>query len=47
MKCSVRDLSIPFDLAGMPRRVVPLVLGYEPIQESLSVRGGEIGRAHV
>jgi len=44
VKCSVRDLSIPFDLAGMPRRVVPLVLGYEPIQESLSVRGGDPAR---
>lgn len=30
----------PLAVGGRPRRLVPLVLGYEPISEALSVRGG-------
>lgn len=30
----------PLALEGRPQRIVPLVLGYEPISEALSVRGG-------
>ena len=31
-------------LAGRPRRIVPLVLGWEPIPESVSLRGGDPAR---
>ncbi|MBF4615559.1 N-acyl homoserine lactonase family protein [Curtobacterium sp. VKM Ac-1376] len=31
-------------LAGRPRRLVPLVLGWEPIPESISLRGGDPSR---
>lgn len=30
----------PLAVEGRPQRIVPLVLGYEPISEALSVRGG-------
>ena len=29
---------------GLPRRLVPFVLGYEPIAESISIRGGDPSR---
>ncbi|SKA97562.1 Metallo-beta-lactamase superfamily protein [Agreia bicolorata] len=44
MICTTSDFTQPFALAGPPRRVVPLVLGYEPIAESLSLRGGDPSR---
>ena len=44
MICTVSDFTQPFALAGAPRRVVPLVLGYEPIPESMSLRGGDPSR---
>lgn len=34
----------PLSLAGPPRSLVPLVLGYEPIPESISLRGGDPAR---
>jgi N-acyl homoserine lactone hydrolase len=34
----------PLQLAGHPERLVPLVVGYEPIPESISIRGGDPGR---
>ena len=34
------DFDGPFALTGMPLALHPFVLGYEPIAESLSVRGG-------
>jgi glyoxylase-like metal-dependent hydrolase (beta-lactamase superfamily II) len=33
--------SAPISTAGPPERIVPLVLGYEPIPESISIRGGD------
>jgi glyoxylase-like metal-dependent hydrolase (beta-lactamase superfamily II) len=30
----------PLAVTGLPQRIVPLVLGYEPISEALSMRGG-------
>lgn len=33
-----------FDLGGPPTRIVPLVLGWEPIPESVSLRGGDPAR---
>ena len=44
MICSVSDFARPFALSGMPRQVIPLVLGYEPIAESMSLRGGDPSR---
>ena len=44
MICTVSDFTEPFALAGMPQRIVPLVLGYEPIPESMSLRGGDPSR---
>lgn len=34
----------PLPLAGRPQRLVPLVLGFEPICEAISVRGGSTFR---
>lgn len=34
----------PLALAGRPQRIVPLVLGFEPICEAISVRGGSTFR---
>jgi N-acyl homoserine lactone hydrolase len=44
MICTVSEFAQPFSLTGGPRRVVPLVLGYEPIPESMSLRGGDPSR---
>ena len=41
VRCTVGDWSTAFDLGGRPRRIVPLVLGYEPIPESVSLLGGD------
>jgi N-acyl homoserine lactone hydrolase len=41
MRCAVQEWPGEFDLRGTPRRIIPLVLGYEPIAESMSVRGGD------
>lgn len=42
IRSEVRDSSAlaPLRLAGRPRRVVPFVVGYEPIPEGVSVAGG-------
>ena len=40
-RCTVRDWPGELDLVGPPRRIIPLVLGYEPIPESMSLRGGD------
>ena len=34
----------PLALGGRPQRLVPLVLGFEPICEAISVRGGSTFR---
>lgn len=44
MACSVRNWPGEFALTGGPRRLVPLILGYEPIPESVSLRGGDPAR---
>ncbi|MFZ6990633.1 N-acyl homoserine lactonase family protein [Curtobacterium sp. RRHDQ66] len=42
---AVRDLAAgDMALGGRPRRLVPLVLGWEPIPESISLRGGDPAR---
>ena len=42
---TVRDLGVDeLALAGRPRRLVPFVLGWEPIPESISLRGGDPAR---
>jgi len=38
------DWSAPLDLGEGPLRLVPLVVGYEPIPESISIRGGDPAR---
>lgn len=44
MTCTVRNWPGELGLIGPPRRLVPLVLGYEPIPESVSLRGGDPSR---
>lgn len=44
MICTVRDWPGVLELSGAPRSLVPLVLGYEPIPESVSLRGGDPSR---
>jgi glyoxylase-like metal-dependent hydrolase (beta-lactamase superfamily II) len=43
MAATVRaeNWAAPLDVSGLPVRLVPLVLGYEPIPESISIRGGD------
>jgi N-acyl homoserine lactone hydrolase len=41
IRCTVGEWPGELALSGSPRRIVPLVLGYEPIPESMSVRGGD------
>lgn len=41
---TVRDWTAPLPLLGPPERLVPLVLGWEPIPESVSLRGGNPAR---
>lgn len=42
IRSDVRDRAAlaPLDVVGRPRRVVPFVVGYEPIPEGVSVAGG-------
>lgn len=41
---TVTDWNAPLDLGEGPVRLVPLVVGYEPIPESISIRGGDPAR---